>query len=112
MIRFAFVLLAALAGAPAAKAQNAFDPSTVAYVLCVTNETKKLALVMPQIEKNAIVERAFAACADTEREARKMLAGQGANQAALDERFAVIRKFIRQTAEDDIDRLRINRVPR
>jgi len=34
------------------------------------------------------------------------------NKAALDERFAVIRKFIRQTAEDDIDRLRINRVPR
>jgi len=112
MIRFVLVLLAAFAGASAANAQSAFDPSTVAYVLCMTNETKKLALAMPQIEKPVIVERAFTACEDAERDARKMLAGQGVNKAALDERFAVIRKFIRQTAEDDIDRLRINRVPR
>jgi hypothetical protein len=95
-----------------AQAQTAFDPHTVSYVLCVTNETRKLALATPQIEKNAIIERSFAACGDAEAEARKALADQGISKTALDERFGIIKKFIRQTAEDDIDRLRINRVPR
>lgn len=96
----------------AAQAQTPFDPHTVAYVLCVTSETKTLALAVPALEKDTIVTRAFTGCNDVEAEARKALAVQGMNDEALDQRFLQIRKFIRQTAEDDIDRQRVNRVPR
>jgi len=111
MLRFAFGAVLLLSLKPA-HAQTAFDPHTVAYVICVTGETKKLALVTPEIEKSAIISRAFDACGDVESGTRKALREQGASDAALDQRFAQIRKFIEQTAQDDIDRQRINRVPR
>lgn len=95
-----------------AHAQTAFEPHTVAYVLCVTNETKKLALAIPEIAKDAIIERAFSACRDEEVSGRKLLSEKGASAAAIDERFDRVKKFVRLTAPDDIDRQRINRVPR
>jgi hypothetical protein len=107
----AFLFAAFLASLPA-HAQSAFEPHTVAYVLCVTNETKKLALVTPHMEKKAIVENAFGACGNAENDTRTALAAQGVSKAALDERFVQIKKIIRQTAEDDIDRYRISARPR
>lgn len=106
------LLLVGLLANNAAQAQSPFDPHTVAYVLCVTSETKTLALATPALEKDTIITRAFDGCRDVEAQTRKALAAQGMNGEALDQRFLQIRKFIRQTAEDDIDRQRVNRVPR
>jgi hypothetical protein len=105
-------LLAGCFFAPAAQAQTAFEPHTVAYALCVTGETKKLALMTPELAKDAIIERAFGACDGEETLARQALAGKGVSASAIEERFAQTKKFIRVTAPDDIDRQRINRVPR
>jgi len=96
----------------AAYAQTAFEPHTVAYSLCVTSETKRLALATPQIAKDAIVEKAFAACGGEEADARRMLAEKGVSAAAIEERLSQTKKFIRLTAPDDIDRQRVNRIPR
>jgi hypothetical protein len=111
MIRFAFTA-AILLPAVLVQAQTAFEPHTVAYALCVTNETKKLAQVTPEIAKDLIIERAFAACKDEETGGKKILADKGMSASAIDERFAQVKKFIRLTAPDDIDRQRVNRVPR
>lgn len=111
-VRLAAFTGSLLASLSSLSAQPLFDPNTVAYVLCVTNETKRLALVVPELEKREILDRAFAGCRDVEARTRKALTEQGAAADALEQRFAQISKFIRQTAEDDIDRLRINRVPR
>lgn len=94
------------------RAQTAFEPYTVAYALCVTNEMKKLALVVPRIPKEAVIGRAFAACGDEEATGRRSLAAQGVSESAIEERFAQTKKFILLTAPDDIDRQRVNRVPR
>lgn len=104
----ALVLLAAIALASPAKAQTAFDPASVAYVLCVTNETKKLALMMPPIAKAAVIEQAFHACGEGEARLRHSLAEKGVAADAADERLWQIKKFIRQSAPDDIERLRAN----
>jgi hypothetical protein len=106
------VLLAAIFLITSAHAQTAFEPHTVAYALCVTSETKRLALMTPELPKDAIIERAFGACDGEEAAARQSLAEKGVSAAAIEERFAQTKKFIRVTAPDDIDRQRINRVPR
>lgn len=108
----AAALLGTISFAAPVQAQTAFEPHTVAYSLCVTNETKKLALVTPEIVKDAIIARAFAACGDEEAEARRSLATKGMSESAIEERFSRTKKFIRLTAPDDIDRQRVNRVPR
>ena len=112
IFRFALPALAARISVVPAQAQTAVEPHTVAYVLCVTNETKKLALAIPEIAKDAIVERAFGACRHEEASGRKLLSETGASAAAIDERFARVKKFIRLSAPDDIDRQRVNRIPR
>lgn len=106
------VLLSTVSFSVPVHAQTVFEPHTVAYSLCVTNETKKLALVSPEIAKDAIIERAFAACGEEEAEARRSLAAKGVSESAIEERFSRTKKFIRLTAPDDIDRQRVNRVPR
>ncbi len=105
-------LLAALSFSFPVQAQTAFEPHTVAYSLCFTSEIKKLALVTPEIAKDAIVERAFAACDDEEEKARRSLAEKGVDESAIAARLLQTRKFLRLTAPDDIDRQRVNRVPR
>jgi hypothetical protein len=112
MVRISLVLLAALLFSSAARAQSAFDPVSVAYVLCVTDETKKLALVAPPIAKEVIIERAFGACGDVEAQARKSFAEKGASAGVIDERITQMKKLIRLTAPDDVDRFRVNKVPR
>jgi hypothetical protein len=106
------VLLSTIFLITPAPAQTAFEPHTVAYALCVTRETKKLALITPELPKDAIIERAFRACDGEEAAARQSLAEKGISAAAIEERLAQTKKFIRVTAPDDIDRQRINRVPR
>jgi hypothetical protein len=106
------VLLSAIFFVTSVHAQTAFEPHTVAYALCVTSETKRLALVTPDLAKDAIIERAFGACNGEEAAARQSLAEKGISATAIEERFAQTKKFIRVTAPDDIDRQRINRVPR
>ncbi len=108
----AAALLGVISFSVSVHAQTAFEPYTVAYSLCVTNETKKLALVTPEIAKDAIIARAFAACGEEEAEARRSLAAKGVSERAIEERFSQTKKFIRLTAPDDIDRQRVNRVPR
>ena len=108
MIHAAIVLIAALSFAPSARAQGPFDPPTVAYVLCVTSSTKQIALETPPVAKDVLIERAFKSCGDMESATRKSLFELGFTQSAIDERFATIKKFIRQTAQDDIDRQRAN----
>lgn len=112
MMRPVLALLALASFASPAKAQSAFDPEPVAYVLCVTNETKKRALIIPPIAKDVIVAQAFAACSEDEALLKKSLAEKGAVPSAIDARLAQIKIFIRQTAEDDIDRFRVNARPR
>lgn len=112
MMRPILALLALASFAAPAKAQSAFDPEPVAYVLCVTNETKKRALINPPIAKGAIVAQAFAACSADEAQLKKALMDKGVAASAVDTRLAQIKKFIRQTAEDDIDRFRVNARPR
>ena len=84
----------------------------MAYVLCITNETKRLALVNPPVAKDTIVEQSFRACGEEEKQIKTSLAQKGMSAAAVEERLGRIQKFIRQTAPDDIERFRINRVPR
>lgn len=108
----AAALLGAISFPVPAQAQTAFEPHTVAYALCVTNEIKKLALAMPEIAKDAIIESAFAACGSEEAEARRLLAEKGVSAHAIEARLSQTKKFIRLTAPDDIDRQRVNRVPR
>ncbi|MBX3512613.1 MAG: hypothetical protein KIT15_00675 [Xanthobacteraceae bacterium] len=110
--RLALSALGTLISIGSAHAQTAFEPHTVAYVLCVTNETKKLALAIPEIAKDSIIERAFGACKDEEASGRKLLSEKGVSAAAIDERFARVKKFVRLSALDDIDRQRANRIPR
>jgi hypothetical protein len=110
--RVSFVISVALLFPIPLSAQTAFEPHTVAYALCVTTETKRLALVTPDLAKDAIIERAFGACDGEEVAARQSLAEKGISATAIEERFAQTKKFIRVTAPDDIDRQRINRVPR
>lgn len=112
MARISLVLLAALSFSSGARAQGAFDPVSVAYVLCVTDETKKLALVAPPIATEVVIERAFGACGGVEAKARKALAEKGVSAGAIDERIMQMKKFIRLTAPDDIGRFRVNKVPR
>lgn len=112
MVRISLVFLATLLFSSGARAQGVFDPGSVAYVLCVTDETKRLALVAPPVAKEVIIERAFGACGDVEAQARKSLAEKGVSASAIDERIAQTKKFIRLTAPDDIDRQRVNKVPR
>jgi len=112
MVRFSLILLAALLFSSGVRAQSAFDPMSVAYVLCVTSETKKLALVTPPVAKEVIIERAFGACDDAEAQARKSLAEKGVSGSVIDERIAQTKKFIRLTAPDDVDRFRVNARPR
>jgi len=112
MKRFAFILLAAFALPSAAPAQTPFDSEPVAYALCVTNEMKRFALQNPPLAKDAIVERSFAACVEDETAFRKSLAEKGVAPGVAEERIAKVRKFIQVAAPDDIDRFRINRVPR
>lgn len=57
IFRLALSALGTLISIGSAHAQTAFEPHTVAYILCVTNETKKLALVSPEIAKDAIIQR-------------------------------------------------------
>ncbi len=111
MTRIVFVLLAAAFANPA-HAQTAFEPHTVAYSLCVTNEIKQLSLATPEIAKDAIIGRAFVFCREEELEGKKLLAEKGMSAAAIEDRFAQVKRFIRQTAADDIDRFRIHRIPR
>ncbi len=108
MIRFALILLTASLSSSPSHAQTAFDPGSLAYVLCVTNETKKLALEMPPIAKDVVIERAFGACGDLEAAARKSLGEKGATPGEIDDRLSQTKKFIRQNAPDDIDRFRVN----
>lgn len=108
LARRAALLLAALSFPVPAYAQSPFDPNAVAYVLCVTNETKRLALLIPPIPKNDVIERAFGACGDDEAMLRQSLAAQNFSEAAAGERIANTKKFIRQNAPDDIERLRAN----
>jgi hypothetical protein len=110
-MRPVFVLLAALLFSPAANAQGAFDPPVMAYVLCVTDETKKLALEMPPRDKAQVIENALSACGDLEAQSRKSLSDHGLGLAAIEQRLAQLKKFLRQTAQDDIDRFRVNRTP-
>lgn len=105
-------LLGTISCSAPVRAQTAFEPYTVAYSLCVTNETKTLALVRPEIAAEAILARAFAACADEEAAARRGLAAKGVSARAIEERLSQTKKFIRLTAPADIDRQRVNRVPR
>lgn len=109
---FACILLAAFALPSAASAQTPFDPEPVAYALCITNEMKRLALQNPPLGKDAIVAQSFGACVEDETTFRKSLAEKGMAPGAAEERLAKVRKFIQVTASDDIDRFRINRVPR
>ena len=99
MIRFALLSIALLVSS-AAQAQGPFDPPSVAYVLCVSNEMKKLALQNPPLEKDSVIERAFGAC------------GSEAADIKSSDRLSQIQKFIRQTAQDEIDRVRANQRPR
>jgi hypothetical protein len=108
----AALLLAAISHASAAKAQSAFDPEPVSYVLCVTNAMKRLALETPPIATDAIVERTFRACGEDETQLRKSLAGKGVAANVIEDRLALIKKFIRQTLPDDIERFRANVRPR
>lgn len=114
-MRFAWsatALAVAISFAVPVRAQTAFEPHTVAYALCVTTEIKQLALATPEIAKQAIIERAFAACGDEEAEAKRWLAAKGVSESAIGERLSQTKKFILLTAPDDIDRQRVNRVPR
>ncbi len=110
--RILFILLAIPFVSFAASAQAAFEPASVAYVVCITAETKKLALREPPLAKDAVIEQAFDACATEEKELRKLLAEKGATAASADMQLSQIRKFITQNARDDIDRVRANVKPR
>ncbi|MBX3507056.1 MAG: hypothetical protein KF895_16380 [Parvibaculum sp.] len=112
IFRLVLPALAMLVSSVSAHAQTAFEPHTVAYVLCVSNATKKLALAIPEIAKDSIIERAFGACSSDEMAARKSLAKIGTGEAAINERISSTKQFIRLTAPDDIDRQRANRIPR
>lgn len=112
IFRLALSALGTLISIGSAHAQTAFEPHTVAYVMCVTNETKKLALVSPEIAKDAIIQRAFGACSSDEMAARKSLEKIGTGEAAINERISSTKQFICLTAPDDIDRQRANRIPR
>jgi hypothetical protein len=110
--RFVFALVAVAALAHPARAQSAFEPHTVAYSICVTNEIKQLALATPEIAKDTIIGRAFVFCREEELEGKKLLAERGLDGAAIEERFAQVKRFLRQTAPDDIERFRVHRIPR
>jgi hypothetical protein len=112
MLRIALAFLAVFFFQSSASAQSAFDPEPMAYVLCVSNETKRLALVMPPVAKETVADQAFRACAGDEAELRKSLAAKGVMQSEADARVSQIQKFIRLTAPDDVERQRANRVPR
>ena len=70
----AFFSLAAALLSTAAHTQSAFDPEPMAYVLCITNETKRLALVNPPVAKDTIVEQSFRACGEEEKQIEKLVA--------------------------------------
>ncbi|HMN52362.1 MAG: hypothetical protein KF794_13920 [Xanthobacteraceae bacterium] len=110
--RVLFILLAVSFVSRAASAQSAFEPASVTYVVCVTSETKKLALRVPPLAKDGVIEQAFAACVAEEKELRKLLMEKGATNAGADMQLSQIRKFIAQSAHVDIDRVRANIKPR
>ena len=111
MVRSALILVAALLSATATQAQGVFDPASVAYVLCVTDEAKKLALKVPPLSDDAIFDQAFNACSDQAGLLRQSLAERNLTKAAIDERFSQIRKFMRHAVQSDIGRVRSNTVP-